>query len=149
MALPAVGHLVLIISFLAFTSAQCILPGSIAFQSSVTVASGLRATLIFNNLTTPRGIAFDSEQNLLVIERGLGVAAFTYSDPSCNGWLRTVVIPNANFTQGIQIHESALYVSTSGQVLRYVYDAQTRTVSGSPVIIIDGIPPDGGKHFLT
>lgn len=136
----------LVSAFFISAYAQCTPRNSITFRSPVTVAQGLAATLIFNNLTTPRGITFDSHQNLLVVERGLGVTAFTSSDPSCDGWLRTVVIPNAGFTQGIQVDGAALYVSTSGQVLRYAYDAATRTISGSPVVIIDGIPPDGGEY---
>ena len=138
----------LLISFFTIVAsvyAQCIPHGYLTFLSPVTAAAGLKATSIFNNLTTPRGIAFDSEQNLVVVERGLGVTAFTESDPGCDGWLRTVVIQNANFTQGIQVHKNSLYVSTSAAVLRYVYDPTSRTISGNPVVLIDGIPPDGGE----
>ena len=143
---PCLQLFLIVSALLVSASAQCTPHNSLTFLSPVTVAHGLAATPIFHNLTTPRGITFDSNQNLLVVERGLGVTSFTSSDPSCDGWLRTVVIANSGFTQGIQVHGSALYVSTSGQVLRYAYDASSRTVSGSPVVIVDGIPPDGGMH---
>lgn len=144
MIFQTLGLFSLIATLVLLASAQCTPHDTLTFLSPVTVGRGLVAVPIFANLTTPRGITFDPRQNLLVVERGLGITAFTSGDPSCNGWLRTIVIENANFTQGIQIDGNALYVSTSGQVLRYAYDASARAVSGSPVIIVDGIPPDGG-----
>jgi glucose/arabinose dehydrogenase len=127
---------------------QCTPHGSLAFRSPVTVAHGLRASVISANLTTPRGIALDALENVLVIERGLGVTAFTEHDPSCNGWLRTIVVQNANLTQGIQVYQDALYVSTPGEVLKYTYDVHTRSVTGGPVTLITGIPPDGGTFHI-
>jgi len=38
------------------------------------VASGWRAEVVANNLTTPRGILFDSEGALLVVEQGRGIS---------------------------------------------------------------------------
>lgn len=125
-------------------TAQCTPHNSLSFRSPVTLAPGLNATVISGNLTTPRGITTDASDNVLVIERGLGVTAFSERDPGCDGWLRTVVARNADLTQGIQVFEDALYVSTSGEVLRYVYNATGRTVSGGPVVLVNGIPPDGG-----
>ncbi|KAI0685086.1 hypothetical protein BC835DRAFT_1291082 [Cytidiella melzeri] len=124
-------------------NAQCTPHGSLNFRSPVTVAQGLSAVVISANLTTPRGIAIDSLENILVIERGLGVTAFSEHDSTCQGWLRTVVVQNPNLTQGIQVHESSLYVSTSGEVLKYTYNAEERTASEEPVTMINGIPPDG------
>ena len=54
------------------------------------------------------------------------------------------MIENANLTQGIQVDGPRLYVSTSGEVLRYAYDPAVRRVSGEPETVVDGIPPDGG-----
>lgn len=88
--LEVLSLFVFAMSFLSLTSAQCISHNTLSFRSPVTVAPGLTAAPIFNNLTAPRGIALDSQQNLLVVERGLGVTAFTSSEPSCDGWLRTV-----------------------------------------------------------
>ena len=136
--------LLLLSGLVVSAAAQCTPHGSLTFRSPVTVAPGLAATPIFAGLTTPRGIALDSHQNLLVVERTFGITAFTDSDPSCNGWLRTVVIAGAQFTQGIQSHGNFLYVSTDTQVLRYAYNPASRTISGSPVVIVSGIPAGGG-----
>ncbi|KAI0789184.1 hypothetical protein C8Q75DRAFT_177587 [Abortiporus biennis] len=127
-----------------FSEAQCIPRNSLTFRSPVTVFSGLSATPIFNNLTTPRGITINSNQNLLVVERGFGVTAFKENDSTCsNGWLRTIVIQNTEFTHRIQVSGESLYVSTDSEILRYIYDSTTRTVIGNPVVIISGIPPGG------
>ncbi|GJE86242.1 soluble quino protein glucose dehydrogenase [Phanerochaete sordida] len=129
--------------FAALARAQCTPHGALAFRSPVTAAPGLAATPIFANLTTPRGIAFDGGGSLLVVERGLGVTAFTEHAPGCAGWFRSVVLADAGLTQGIQVDGPRLYVSTAGEVLRFAYDEATRQVSGEPVTIVDGIPPDG------
>jgi glucose/arabinose dehydrogenase len=137
-------HLLASTCLLSLAFAQCQPFGSLTFRAPVVTAPGLAATPIFANLTTPRGIAFDSAGALLVIERGLGVSAFTDHDTTCAGWMRTLVLADANLTQGIAVDGPRLYVSTASAVLRYAYDASTRTVSGAPDVIVDGIPPNGG-----
>lgn len=122
-------------------------PSGVPFLNPVTTAPGFTANVIFSNLTTPRGITFDDAGNLLVVERGLGVTAFTEAQNQ-TGWERTIVISNPNFTQGIQIHGNNLYVSTAGEVLHYDYNTQTKSVVGSPEIIINDIPPNGGSAHL-
>lgn len=132
---------------LALVAAQCTPHRTLTFRSPVTAAAGLAAHPIFANLSTPRGVAFDSHQNLLVVERGLGLTAFTEKEPGCDGWFRSVVVQNANFTQGVQVDvvDGWVYVSTSGEVLRYLYDATSRQVRGEAQVIVNGIPPDGGN----
>ncbi|KAI0348128.1 hypothetical protein BDW22DRAFT_1350278 [Trametopsis cervina] len=136
-------NVLLALSLVYAANAQCTPHGSLAFRSPVTVAQGLSATPLSANLTTPRGITIDSLQNILVIERGVGVTAFTDQDTSCDGWLRSIVVQNADLTQGIQVDGGSLYVSTAGEVLRYPYNPATRTSTGSPTTLISGIPPDG------
>ncbi|KAJ7608744.1 hypothetical protein FB45DRAFT_945822 [Roridomyces roridus] len=130
----------------SLTGAQTTFQASgIPFQAPVTVAPGFSASVIFSKLTTPRGITLDAEENILVVERGFGVTAFSpATSGGVDGWDRTVVIANTGFTQGIQIDGSSLYVSTGSQVLRYVYDATQKAVSGAaPCVVVDGVPADG------
>ncbi|KAF8646504.1 hypothetical protein AX16_007181 [Volvariella volvacea WC 439] len=113
------------------------------FQYPVTVARGFSAQVIFSNLTTPRGIAFDSSENLLVVERGLGVTAFSQSATSTRpGWQRTVLIKNPDLTHGIQVDAKTIYVSSGKEVLAYPYDSTTKSV-GNPFSLISGVPGDG------
>ncbi|KAF5338104.1 hypothetical protein D9758_015381 [Tetrapyrgos nigripes] len=121
-------------------------PPGILFRSPVTVAPGYSARVVFSNLTSPRGIAFDSTgDTLLVVERGFGVTALSPSLTSPGSWERIVVIQNGSFTHGIEVDGASLYLSTAGQVLRYEYDASTRSVAvgQDPQIVVDGLPADG------
>ncbi|KAL4267826.1 hypothetical protein AB1N83_001358 [Pleurotus pulmonarius] len=80
------------------------------FLSPVTTAPGFTAQVIFSNLTAPRGIAFDDKDNLLVVERGFGVTAFTKTTQGgTSGWERTVVINDAGFTHAIEVDGSSLF----------------------------------------
>lgn len=112
------------------------------FKAPVTIAPGFSSRVLFSNLTTPRGITLDAEENILVVERGFGVTAFS---PVDGGWERTVVVSNPNFTQGIQIDGPLLYVSTASDVFVYTYDAVQKSVNSSvPRVLVTGLPPDGG-----
>ncbi|KAJ7834710.1 hypothetical protein B0H14DRAFT_2798033 [Mycena olivaceomarginata] len=111
------------------------------FKAPVTTAPGFVSRVLFSNLTTPRGITLDAEENILVVERGFGVTAFR---PVDGGWERTVVVANPNFTQGIQIDDDFLYVSTASEVLVYSYDAVYQSVNSTvPRTVVTGLPPDG------
>ncbi|PPQ80786.1 hypothetical protein CVT26_015201 [Gymnopilus dilepis] len=120
-------------------------PLGVPFRSPVSTAPGFSAHIIFSNLTTPRGITFDSKQNLLVVERGFGVTAFSPVSSPSPGWERAVVIQNPNFTQGIQVDGEKLYVSTAGDTFLYQYNAATKSVASqtNPITVVTGIPPDG------
>lgn len=118
-------------------------PLGLPFKFPVTVADGFVAHLAFSNLTTPRGITFDENGSVLVVERGLGVTVFSEAH-NRSGWERGVLISNPNFTQGIQVEGRRLYVSTAGEVLLYEYDATSKTVQGEPITVVNQIPPDGG-----
>lgn len=122
-------------------------PLGVPFKAPVTVSPGFSAKVIFSNLTTPRGIAFDSQNNLLVVERGFGITAFSPVSTSSNGWERTIVIQNSNFTQGIQIDGTKLYASTANEALLYDYDPRTKSVNLSAQVIVDGFPAGGGMSL--
>ncbi|KAF9465597.1 hypothetical protein BDZ94DRAFT_1253500, partial [Collybia nuda] len=139
-----------LIAALAIASAASatIQPPGVPFKSPVKVAAGFAANVLFSNLTAPSGIAFDAKQNLLVVELGLGVTAFSQNPISTSpvgGWERTVVVKNPSLSQGIQVDGNRLFVSTGKEVLVYQYDASTKSVSSTvaPYPIITGLPADG------
>lgn len=113
-----------------------------SFKAPVTVAPGFSAHVLFSGLTNPRGIAFDSRQNLLVVEHGVGVTAFSQVN---GGWERSTVVQNPDFNQGIQVDGDVLYVSSPSQALAFRYNAATKSIIGSGVPVVTGLPPDGGK----
>jgi hypothetical protein len=51
-----------------------------AAYAAPSVAPGFAARIVANGLTLPRSIIFDSAGNLLVIEQGRGVIAYTLDD---------------------------------------------------------------------
>ncbi|TFY77022.1 hypothetical protein EWM64_g6991 [Hericium alpestre] len=130
-------------AFFILASAQTTFqPYGQPFASPVTASQGLTAHVLFSNLTAPRGIAFDALHNLLVVERGFGVTAF---HPAANGsgTLRTVVISSPNFTQGIQIDEEKLYLSTATEALLYRYNASSMSVRGPATVLVTGFNTGG------
>jgi hypothetical protein len=48
--------------------------------SAPAVADGYAATLIADSLTSPRGIKFDSQGALLVVQRGVGISVHTLAN---------------------------------------------------------------------
>ncbi|KAG6835787.1 hypothetical protein H0H93_014681 [Arthromyces matolae] len=75
-------------------------PSGASFKYPVATFQGFSAHVVFSNLTAPRGITFDANQNLLVVERGFGVSALTQVNSPTAGWNRTIVIESPDFTQG-------------------------------------------------
>lgn len=44
------------------------------------LADGWEATLVANDLKAPRGIVFDSEGGLLVVDKGVGIIRYEFDD---------------------------------------------------------------------
>lgn len=124
-------------------------PIGLPFKSPVTVAAGLTARVIYTNLTALGAVAFDEKQNLLAVELGVGVSAFTATTAPSPGWVRNIVVKNPGASYGIEVDGARLYVSTGKDVILYAYDASTKAVvSGStPYPVVDGIPADGGERI--
>ncbi|KAF8062408.1 hypothetical protein FPV67DRAFT_1452256 [Lyophyllum atratum] len=138
--------------FAGWASAQ-FQPLGAPFKSPVTVASGLSARVIYSNLTALGAIVFDSKQNLLAVELGVGVSAFTAVSSPSPGWVRNVVIKNPDASYGIEVDGARLYLSTGKDVLLYAYDASTKSIvpGFTPYPVVDGIPADGefSSHPIT
>ena len=142
--LPAFDTALLLLLILSVSAQTTFQPYGIPFASPVLATTGLSAHVLFSNLTTPRGIALIGNDTVLVAERGLGLTAF-YPAPNGTGTLRTVVLSNPNFTQGIQVHENHLYLSTAQEALVYSFDVERRAVVGSGKVLVTGFPQGGGK----
>ena len=70
-----------LIFLLAGTSlAQKTCPGAFAETDSAAAAKGFTAYVIAKNLTNPRGIVFDNDGNLLVVEKFRGITALKMKD---------------------------------------------------------------------
>ncbi|KAG9120733.1 hypothetical protein FRC07_003649 [Ceratobasidium sp. 392] len=64
---------------------------------------GISSHVVYSNLTLPRGIRFDDKDNLVAIERGIGVTSLTSrNDAACRGWERRVVVNNVDLNHAVE-----------------------------------------------
>ncbi|KAJ3053821.1 hypothetical protein HK097_003287 [Rhizophlyctis rosea] len=92
--------------------------------------------VLVNNVKTPRGLAVDSRNNLLVVESKVGVKAFTINANGCITKTKTVLTePTLNHAVTVSVDGKYLFVSSNKRAWRYDYDATTQTASNRRVII--------------
>jgi hypothetical protein len=94
--LRAIISTIFISASLAGAQTTCSTTLSAAYPAP-SVAPGFAARIVANGLTLPRGIVFDTAGNLLVIEQGRGVIAYTLDDAGGNCLsvkTATVVVPS-------------------------------------------------------
>ncbi|CAE6437204.1 unnamed protein product [Rhizoctonia solani] len=125
------------------TPGECKPLSSLSFTYPPTIVDGLEAHVIFNNLTDPRGIRFDGQDNLLVMERLIGITALTQrNDSTCVGWEKRTVVSQADLEHGIEIgpipgepDKQYLYGSSQESVFRWEYDPNNASIIGDHTVI--------------
>ncbi|TDL28938.1 soluble quino protein glucose dehydrogenase [Rickenella mellea] len=124
----------------ALVNAQCE-SSKLKFRYSPTFSSGLSGHVIYNSLTKPRSIKFDSASppNLLVVDSGVGVVALMPKNDTCKGWDKKVLIQNTNLNHGLEIQGSQLFASTPDVVMVWNYNATSVSVSGNPQTIVQNM----------
>jgi glucose/arabinose dehydrogenase len=146
----------LAVALLVATTGAQSSPASTACPSTLTgdyaapsVASGYAARLIATGLTSPRGIKFDTEGNLLVVEEGVGIAALRLSNDS--GSCVTVVsqdtiIPDESLNHGIELSSdgNTLYASSSNELYSWKYSPQERRTTSNATILVKNM--EGTDH---
>lgn len=117
------------------------------------LAPGYKAQLIAQNLTKPRGLIFDSDGQLLVVQQQVGITSLSIQDQDGNGCLtvtkKTDLVDNADLTHGITLSGDGktLYASSAEAVLSWPYDAAKSTVSGNGSNIIAITGTSDGDHI--
>jgi hypothetical protein len=113
-----------------------------ASYAAPSVADGYVARLVANNLTSPRGIKFDSQGALLVVEKGVGITALSLVDAgrgciSVGG--RKTVVTDSELNHGIEIspNGSTLYASTSDVLYSWDYSPQRQSNTSEPKVLIN------------
>ncbi|KAG9074603.1 hypothetical protein FS749_013810 [Ceratobasidium sp. UAMH 11750] len=146
MHFPALGTIVITVAGVVLAAptspGECKQLASLSFAHTPNVTSGLSTHVVYNGLTRPRGIRFDALENLLIIDRGVGIVALSYrNDTTCAGWERRVVVNNANLNHGIEVGPGTgggnqyLYASSSDNVFRWEYSPGNVAVVGNPTTI--------------
>lgn len=112
-----------------------------ASHAAPSVASGYVARLVANNLTSPRGIKFDSQGALLVVEADSGITALRLHDGG-NDCLsvasRRTVINDTTLNHGIEIstNGTTLYASSPEAVYNWGYDPTRQTNTSAPRTLV-------------
>ncbi|KAK0268334.1 hypothetical protein LTR35_015628 [Friedmanniomyces endolithicus] len=115
-----------------------------ASYAAPSVASGYVARLVANNLTKPRGIKFDSNGALLVVEQDVGITALNLADAG-QGCIsvssRRTVINDATLNHGIELSAdgNTLYASSPESVYSWAYSAQSQTNTSSPKTLVSNM----------
>lgn len=143
------------------SSAAC--PNLKASYPAPVLSDGWEATLVANDLTAPRGIVFDSEGGLLVVDKGVGVVRYEFTDggSGCLDVSKKTSLVNYTGVSIISISETlradmpqlnhgialstdgkTLYASGSENVYAWEYDATVPSVGNTNQTIITGMSND-------
>ncbi|KAK4894108.1 hypothetical protein LTR27_007693 [Elasticomyces elasticus] len=112
-----------------------------ASYAAPSVAEGYVARLVANNLTKPRGIKFDSQGALLVVEQLSGITALTFVDAGqdcLSVGSRKTVINDTTLNHGIEFSAdgATLYASSPEAVYAWDYSPQDQTNTSEPRILV-------------
>lgn len=104
-----------------------------------TVASGYALQVVASGLARPRGLAFDDQGHLLVVQQSSGIIS-SHTVGEQNGCVTlgdpvTVVSQGLSLNHGIQVNGSTLYASNANSVYSWSYDPSARTVSNQQELI--------------
>ncbi|KAF2665863.1 soluble quino protein glucose dehydrogenase [Microthyrium microscopicum] len=121
-----------------------------AAPSKAIVAKGFIAKVFASGLSQPRGLTFDSEGNLLVVERGRGITAFKITEDA-GGCLPTAgakstAIGNAQLNHGIDLSPDGktLFASSVSTAWSWPYDAKQAKTTGPATTLVTGM--SGSDH---
>ncbi|KAF2841713.1 iron reductase domain protein [Patellaria atrata CBS 101060] len=102
--------------------------------------SGWKATKVLGGMTNPRSIVFDTAGNMLVVQSGRGISIHGMSANGCASDTKMLISQN-NLNHGIafSVDGKYLYASSATQVLRWNYDAASKSVQGSSTVVVKGM----------
>ncbi|KAF4446416.1 hypothetical protein F53441_9933 [Fusarium austroafricanum] len=111
-------------------------------------------TIIANELRRPRGILFDSEGALIVIDSGNGIVHFELEDEggTClQVRKKTTLVKKNNLNHGIAISKDGrtIYASSSDEVFAWPYDPKKVTLSSDSVQTLVKNMTNGGHTSRT
>ncbi|KAH0375303.1 soluble quino protein glucose dehydrogenase, partial [Aureobasidium melanogenum] len=134
-----------IASLLAIASAQSSCGPSPSGKVRPSVASGYKWQVVATNLARPRGIAFDDQERLLVVESGSGsLSAHTLSEDG-SGCVTvnssTSVVTGLSLNHGIAFDNKnrMLYASNTNETYGWQYDSSAISVSNQQTLSAPGM----------
>lgn len=132
------------IPILAQSSAICSTTLTPTKSIKPSVATGYQAALVATGVSNPRGIAFDSSENLLVVQSGSGIASLQLQDDggTCiSVKAKKIVLEAKALNHGLALSQDGktLYASTPEAAYSWDYDPVASTVSNTNKTIITGM----------
>ncbi|KAI9151918.1 L-sorbosone dehydrogenase [Paramyrothecium foliicola] len=96
-------------------------------------AEGWSYRLVANNFTKPRGLVFDRDGGLLVIDSGVGLVHLTLQDDGATCLSVTekkTLVEHDKLNHGLQLSEdgNTVYASTADKVFSWSYDSRDKSV---------------------
>ncbi|KAF7548798.1 hypothetical protein G7Z17_g6839 [Cylindrodendrum hubeiense] len=116
-------------------SSSCSNDLSVAYDEPV-AADGWSYRLVSNDLERPRGIVFDTEGALLVVDSGVGIVHLSLQDDgeTClQVKTKKTLLENTDLNHGIALSQDGrtLYASSANSVYSWTYDAAEASLSAS------------------
>jgi glucose/arabinose dehydrogenase len=109
----------------------------------LSAAAGWKYMLLATGLSKPRGLVFDTEGHLLVLEAGKGLTAHTIGTDGCISASKTVIqMTQLNHGLALSPDGKIVYVSAAPTVWSYSYDAKSMTATNQQVVV-RGMNPGG------
>lgn len=108
------------------------------------VAKDYVARLVANGLGYPRGIKFDNEGHLIVVEQYLGLTAITFEDDGDGCVIessRKTILNNTLLNHGLELSEDGktLYASSSEAAYSWDYDGDKQKNTSEPRTLVDNM----------
>jgi glucose/arabinose dehydrogenase len=114
-----------------------------ATKYKLSAAEGWKYTLVATGLSKPRGVLFDTEGHLLVLQAGLGLTAHTLGPDGCIASSKTLIqLTQLNHGLALSPDGKTIYVSAAPTAWKYAYDPVAMTVSDQQVVV-KGMNPGG------
>ncbi|KAF1989445.1 soluble quino protein glucose dehydrogenase [Aulographum hederae CBS 113979] len=124
-------------------SSSCSAPT--ASYAAPSLASGYEAHLVATGLTRPRGIRFDAEGNLLVVQQRVGIVGLTFTEGGCGAPVEVadvkVVVDDGDLNHGIEMSPDGrtLYASSADALMSWDYDASSMSTTSDPQTLVSNM----------
>ncbi|WPG99692.1 Hypothetical protein R9X50_00251100 [Acrodontium crateriforme] len=117
-----------------------------ASYAAPSVADGYVARLVATGLNKPRGILFDNDDQLLIVESGVGISALTINDDAdeagcLSASVKKRVLTDSTLNHGIQLSldGKTLYASSASTAYSWAYDSKDQTNTSEPTTLVENM----------
>jgi len=111
---------------------------SVKSTTSPVATTGFAWDILATNLSSPRGIIFDSQGRLLIVQSGTGILALTFTNDSCGIVTQTTnVLLNSSLNHGIEfsVDGKTLFASSANDAWSWSYNATDASVSNVKLLV--------------